>query len=563
MFFKKMSVRQKLTQAFGGLAILVLLAAAVAINAIQEENNTFKGFVSGINVRTALVNQVRAEVDARAIAARNLVLVTKPEDISTEKSAVAQAHERVNAKISRLKELIAATDVSSVEKELFSEVEKVEQVYGPVALSIVQLALSGKRDDAIAKMNDECRPLLARLIVKTDAYAESTANRSKILIEEAEIHYHSQRNLLIGACLVAVIAAILAGVMIVRSLTQALGAEPGELSEIAKKVADGDLHPIQKANGAPIGSVLESLGNMQTSLVQIVAQVRGASDSIATGAAQISMGNTDLSQRTEEQAGAVQQTASTIEQFGSNVRQNADNARLANQLAQSASDAVHQGGQVVAQVVETMKGINESSQKIGDIIGVIDGIAFQTNILALNAAVEAARAGEQGRGFAVVASEVRSLAGRSAEAAKEIKSLIGASIEKVEQGSMLVDQAGQRMGVVVESIKRVTDVVEEISAASAEQSQGVEQIGQSISQIDQTTQQNAALVEESAAAAQSLEHQAHRLVSAVSVFKISEKSALSTQESNVANTALPALKPAFESSPMALVHGNNRTAIRA
>ena len=251
-------------------------------------------------------------------------------------------------------------------------------------------------------------------------------------------------------------------------------------------------------------SLMAALAVMRESLVRLVTEVRGNSESVATASSQIAQGNQDLSGRTEQQASALQQTAATMEQLGSTVRNNADSARQANQLAQGASAVAMQGGEVFGKVVSTMRDINDRSRKIGDIISVIDGIAFQTNILALNAAVEAARAGEQGRGFAVVASEVRSLAQRSAEAAKEIKSLIGRSLEQVEQGTTLVGEAGKTMDEIVGSIRRVTDIVAEISSASVEQSSGVQQVGQAISQMDQATQQNAALVEESAAAAESL-----------------------------------------------------------
>jgi len=268
-------------------------------------------------------------------------------------------------------------------------------------------------------------------------------------------------------------------------------------------------------------SLMAQLQQMQNSLGEVVAAVRGNADNVATASAEIAQGNTDLSQRTEQQAAALEQTAASMEEFGATVRQNADNAKQANQLAMSASEVAITGGEVVGQVVQTMKGINDSSKRIADIIGVIDGIAFQTNILALNAAVEAARAGEQGRGFAVVASEVRSLAQRSAGAAKEIKGLINASVERVEQGSALVDRAGATMTEVVASIRRVTDIMGEISAASTEQSAGVAQVGEAVAQMDQATQQNAALVEEGAAAAESLRDQAQQLVQTVAVFKLS------------------------------------------
>jgi methyl-accepting chemotaxis protein len=265
---------------------------------------------------------------------------------------------------------------------------------------------------------------------------------------------------------------------------------------------------------------MAQLQSMQSSLVQLVLQVRQGSESVATASAEIAQGNHDLSARTEQQASALEETAASMEQLSATVRQNADSAAQANQLAQSASSVAVQGGDVVAEVVTTMQGINESSRRIADIISVIDGIAFQTNILALNAAVEAARAGEQGRGFAVVASEVRSLAGRSAEAAKEIKLLISASVDRVAQGTVLVDKAGATMTEVVSAIRRVTGIVGEISAASGEQSAGVSQIGEAVIQIDQVTQQNAALVEEMAAAASSMKNQARDLVNAVAVFTL-------------------------------------------
>ena len=319
-----------------------------------------------------------------------------------------------------------------------------------------------------------------------------------------------------------VLAALLLGlsILITRSILRQLGGEPGAAADITHRISQGDLTVDIALKQNDNSSLLHAIEAMRNSFAGIVGQVRTGSESVATASAEIAQGNNDLSARTEQQASALEETAASMEELGSTVKQNADSARQANQLAQSASTVAVKGGEVVGQVVETMKGINEASRKIADIISVIDGIAFQTNILALNAAVEAARAGEQGRGFAVVASEVRSLAGRSAEAAKEIKNLINASVERVEQGTMLVDKAGETMTEVVSSIKRVTDIMGEISAASNEQSLGVSQVGEAVSQMDQATQQNAALVEEMAAAASSLKSQAQDLVQVVAVFKL-------------------------------------------
>ncbi|HTH10574.1 methyl-accepting chemotaxis protein [Acidovorax sp.] len=295
---------------------------------------------------------------------------------------------------------------------------------------------------------------------------------------------------------------------------------------VSQAVAGGDLTVARQVRGKDeIALLLNALHDMQQSLSRVVSDVRSNADSVAAASTEIAQGNNDLSARTEQQASALEETSASMEELSSTVQANAENARTANQLALSASTVAAQGGDVVAEVVTTMKGINDSSKKIADIISVIDGIAFQTNILALNAAVEAARAGEQGRGFAVVASEVRSLAGRSADAAKEIKALIHASVERVEQGTTLVDKAGATMNEVVSAIRRVTDIVGEISAASSEQSAGVAQVGEAVMQMDQATQQNAALVEQSAAAADSLKVQAQQLVQAVAVFRLADTEA--------------------------------------
>ena len=367
--------------------------------------------------------------------------------------------------------------------------------------------------------------------------------------------------------------------VMVKAQEDTLGNEIQEISASAAstRVRDGDFtRAVDDDRRDEFSPVIAAMGDMQAALARVVANVRNNAESVSSASAEIAQGNQDLSARTESQASALEETAASMEELSSTVKQNADNAREANQLAQSASAVAVKGGEVVTQVVDTMKGINDSSRKIADIISVIDGIAFQTNILALNAAVEAARAGEQGRGFAVVASEVRSLAGRSAEAAKEIKGLINASVERVEQGTVLVDQAGATMTEVVGSIRRVTDIMGEISAASSEQSAGVAQVGEAVTQMDQATQQNAALVEQMAASASSLKSQAQDLVEAVAVFKLTQgevaftpanhrgatamkpsapkqfapvKKAASKQSANVSKTAAPRLSAATPKPP--------------
>ena len=374
------------------------------------------------------------------------------------------------------------------------------------------------RSDAQALFVGETRQSLNNLLDDTDKLVEINAKGADEAYKASQLAYAQTRYWVLGALFgVALLAAIL-GIWATRMITRPMGQAIG----VAKSIAAGDLMVAVRASGRDeIAQLLQALDTMRSSLSNVVATVRSGSESVATASAEIAQGNQDLSARTEQQASALEQTAASMEELSSTVKQNADSARQANQLAASASSVAVQGGDVVGQVVDTMKGINESSRKISDIISVIDGIAFQTNILALNAAVEAARAGDQGRGFAVVASEVRTLAGRSAEAAKEIKLLISASVERVEQGTVLVDKAGVTMTEVVSSIRRVTDIMGEISAASSEQAAGVSQVGEAVTQMDQATQQNAALVEEMAAAASSLKSQAGDLVETVSVFKLS------------------------------------------
>ncbi|NDZ16284.1 methyl-accepting chemotaxis protein [Variovorax sp. WS11] len=354
------------------------------------------------------------------------------------------------------------------------------------------------------------------------ALAELQDRQDRATAVELEQSIVGTRWLLIGLGLLALATGIGWTVGLVRSIVRPLD----EAIFIAETVAAGDLSKeFETERGGEFGRLLRGMGEMEDTLTDVVTRIKESTDSIVTASREIAAGNQDLSSRTEEQASALEQTAASMEELTSTVKQNADNARQANQLALSASDVAVKGGEVVSQVVDTMASINASSKKIVDIIGVIDGIAFQTNILALNAAVEAARAGEQGRGFAVVASEVRNLAQRSAAAAKEIKGLIDDSVGKVDAGSALVGEAGKTMGEIVGSIRRVTDIVGEITAASHEQTQGIEQINQAITQMDQVTQQNAALVEEAAAAAASMQEQAGKLSQVVRTFKLDDDEA--------------------------------------
>ena len=416
--------------------------------------------------------------------------------------------------------------ITPQEKETYVQLQQHRDTLYTTSNTLVQKSNEGTsgKAETEAYYNGDSRTALQSVIDDIAKLLEINVKGADDSFKASQASYAQTRTLIISVLAgVALLASIL-GVWVTRLITlplaQAIGA--------AENIASGDLTVSLRAQGKDeTAQLLQALDGMRSNLAKVVANVRQGSEGVATASAEIAQGNNDLSARTEQQASALEETAASMEELGSTVKQNADNSRQANQLANNASTVAVQGGEVVGQVVETMKGINASSRRISDIISVIDGIAFQTNILALNAAVEAARAGEQGRGFAVVASEVRSLAGRSAEAAKEIKTLINASVERVEQGSALVDRAGATMTEVVNSIRRVTDIMGEISTASVEQSSGVLQIGEAVMQMDQATQQNAALVEEMAAAASSLKGQAQELVQVVATFKLNPEDRIS------------------------------------
>ncbi|MBG6081697.1 methyl-accepting chemotaxis protein [Rubrivivax gelatinosus] len=529
-----MKVATKLTLGFAAVTMLGVIAAVVATVQLRGLAGQIDEVASDRMVKVEKFSQVKDNLNAIARYARNIVIVSNDKAFEDgERKKIAD----MRAENSRLLDELDKIVVLPEGRALMKTISETRPVYN--RLLDEALALDAKGDsDAAGKLL--MGPVLEKqriLFKAVDASTRLQQSKAKE-VAQAALETSSRSSLLLAslAVLMAVIGAAVTWAL-VRSLRSSLGAEPGELGQIAQRVASGDLSPVAGTADAPRNSVLESLAAMQESLTRIVTQVRASSDSIATGSSQIATGNADLSQRTEEQASNLQQTAASMEQLSSTVKQNAETAQEANRMAGAAADAASQGGALVGTVVTTMQDIAHSSRKIAEIIGTIDGIAFQTNILALNAAVEAARAGEQGRGFAVVAGEVRTLASRSAEAAKEIKSLIGASVEKVEIGTRQVDEAGESMTHIVSQVQRVSQLIGEITNATVEQSSGISQVGDAVGQLDQVTQQNAALVEESAAAAESLRIQAARLTELVGVFKLDAASA-------AAATAVAAPRPA-------------------
>ncbi len=532
------TIKARLIFSYLMLALVVMLVSAMAVNNLATSQRNFEHQVNTIEKQSALLVTLFDAVNARAVAARNIVLLDSEKEIAIEKKSIEVSFERINASMKTLKTMLSTGDADA--RGLLREMEAIEAIetkYAVVATEIVKNALAGNREAASKQIATDCRPLLVALVTAVEQAKQHISATSERDVAASLANNQSLRLQMFAAIALALVVAALLSAVMTRKITRPISRAVG----IAQTVAGGDLSSrIDTSSNDETGQLFRALQTMQDSLVTVVSRVRTGSESVSTASAEIAQGNHDLSARTEQQASALEETAASMEQLNSAVRQNADNARQANQLAQSASTVAVQGGEVVGQVVETMKGINEASKKIADIISVIDGIAFQTNILALNAAVEAARAGEQGRGFAVVASEVRSLAGRSADAAKEIKGLISASVERVAQGTSLVDRAGATMSEVVSSIKRVTDIMGEIAAASNEQSAGVSQVGEAVTQMDQATQQNAALVEEMAAAASSLKSQAQDLVATVGIFRLAGDGGM---PAGVSRLPPPAAKP--------------------
>ena len=513
MDIRDMKITTRLKLGFGLLALIIAMVSGVAILKLNQVQEQFILVLEDRYPKVEKLHSVNDHINQIARSMRNMLLMTAQADIQKERATVEQSRKEISANLDELAKVIT----SEKGKVGMQAIADARAAYVPGQTQFLELAAAGKTDDARELLLKEVRPLQLAYLKAVDDAVDFQAELMAQSGHEAEATVSEGKSLVWGAAVFAIVAAILLAMWIIRSITAPLN----RAVEVSRAVAEGDLSMnLQVSGQSETAQLLRSLATMAERLNGIVGNVRQNAEGVATASAQISQGNNDLSGRTEEQASALEETAASMEQLTSTVSQNADNARQANQLAIGASAVALEGGQVVGQVVDTMKGINESSRRIADIISVIDGIAFQTNILALNAAVEAARAGEQGRGFAVVASEVRSLAHRSADAAKEIKELITTSVERVDAGTQLVDQAGAKMNEIVSSIRRVTDIMGEISAASTEQSSGMAQIGEAVTQMDQATQQNAALVEESAAAAESLKTQAEQLVAAVAFFRL-------------------------------------------
>ncbi len=513
---KNLKISTRLTLLVGVLAALLIAIGALGLFGISKANAAMDSMYKERMQTEARVGEFQFLTTRNRQLVSNALLYPMPQTVlknRTEAESNIVKSDKVWGELtsapmgSEASKLIQVLDVNY--KKMMADGLR------PALNALAEQDMTGARAVVVRKFAELFDPMLD----DTSALLKLSKEETLRDYDAAVARYRNIRIVFFVAILGGLAFAVLFGYALVKGITGPLL----RAGDVAKAVAQGDLSQHINISGKDeVAAVMQALATMQASLARVVSSVREGSESVATASAEVAHGNHDLSARTEQQASALEETAASMEELGATVRQNADSALQANQLALNASKVAVEGGEVVAQVVQTMKGINDSSKKISDIISVIDGIAFQTNILALNAAVEAARAGEQGRGFAVVASEVRALAGRSAEAAKEIKTLISASVDRVAQGSALVDKAGATMTEIVSSIRRVTDIVGEISAASSEQSAGVAQVGEAVTHMDSATQQNAALVEQMAAAASSMKSQAQELVDAVAVFTLGQ-----------------------------------------
>jgi len=516
MQFKNLKISQQLAMAFALSVGMIVLVGAIGVSRLRQLSEMQSEMYSSEVVPLGLVRT--ASWQAATHFRRMYPYLLKPDAKSREETLALNRNSE--ADILKLIDFERAHTVSAEQKELLNGFDQLWPEYLASVDKYETLARSGDNDAAIQQLNTSTDPLhvrLRKLLIQLGQMREDSARQRA---EAGVALVQTEAEWMMGYVTVGLVLACWAGWLVTRSITRQIGAEPADAVRFVEHIAAGDLSAKATLREGDELSLMARLATMRASLVDVIAGVRSGAESVANASAEISQANLDLSQRTETQAASLQQTAASMQELGSTALQNSNHAKTANQLAQDANGVAGRGGQVVNDVVGTMRQIQESSSRIADIIGVIDGIAFQTNILALNAAVEAARAGDQGRGFAVVAGEVRALAQRSATAAKEIKTLIGTSVERVEQGTQLVGDAGKTMEEMVAAIRRVTDVMSAISEASQRQSVGVADVDQAVSQMDQMTQQNAALVEETAAAADGLRLQAQRLVEAVAVFRL-------------------------------------------
>ena len=539
---RNVSIGVRLGLGFAVILLFSMLITGISVWRLHDVATATRNMMELPLAKERYISDWYAKIDS---GVRRTTAIARSSDTSLG-AYFAEEAKQSSVVSGELQKKIEALISSPEEKELFRLVSEQRKVYLDSRAQVSKLKADGQEAEAEQAFQGVFVPGSTKYLKVVNDMLQHQRASIDATAREIDDVASTSRNLLLTLAVLAlgfgVVCAWLLTMGIVRPLRTAV--------DIARKVADGDLTAqIDASAKDETGQLLQALKDMNTSLLNIVSEVRTGTDSIATSSTEIAAGNQDLSSRTEEQAGSLEETASSMEELTSTVKQNADNARQANQLAASAAQVAVKGGEVVAQVVGTMQSINASSNKIVDIISVIDGIAFQTNILALNAAVEAARAGEQGRGFAVVATEVRNLAHRSASAAKEIKELIAASVANVDTGSRLVNEAGQTMGDIVDSIVRVTDIMGEITSATHEQTIGIEQINMAIAQMDEVTQQNAALVEEAAAASQSMQEQAGELAHVVGFFKTGNHVATVSKLSPVratpkaATIARPAARP--------------------
>ena len=512
---KNMTTAMRLGTGFCAVLLLLIVVAALAIASMAQMNDRMAE-IANIRVPQLIqATRLQDSSDLIALSVRNILLTTDKAEVDRNQAALVKTRKDIAELNSTIKKGLHTEEG----RALFQRMQQPRDAYDASINLVLSLAADGRRDEGVQLLFGIARPAQSVYYAALNEFEKYQLGSIGSAAREAEQTYQDARLALLTLTIVAVLLGIAISWLITRRLIAQLGGEPAYAAEIAQRIAAGDLTArVAAATGSD--SMLASMQKMQVQLSHTVRQIKASSDSVAQGAREIAAGNADLSSRTEEQASALEETAASMEEMTATVAQNAENAKKANQLAAQASGEAVQSGVAVREVVETMEDITKSSRKIADIISVIDGIAFQTNILALNAAVEAARAGEQGRGFAVVASEVRSLAQRSAVAAKEIKNLISDSVSKVETGSRQVDDAGEKIEKVVGSVKRVSNLIAEIAAASQEQSQGIEQVSETVTQIEKVTQQNAAMVEEASAAAASLEEQAAQLLDAVAAFKV-------------------------------------------